>query len=500
MKDRPQTEVKKVCEYCHTYIKDKEDMLICPQCSAVYHIDCWYENEGCAAYGCNYKVSIDTKKAVRHFSINDTLVDIEYSINCKNYTEALSLCRQILMIDNRNVEAKKFYNRIVSQINAKIKLIQSGDKSFDEGDLKSATAYYQEALNFSDEAESGVLRSKLQIINEKYASFLKRKRNIRILINSLLVTIVLILAFLVYYTIFLKEARDYNEIEKTDNVESIENMSNQVSKYEQFLIKYKDGNYYSKAKQKINYFSYALANAFLPLNFKSAYKYFQKIDTAYSIGNISELAGKISLKYESEFKDLLKNARDKNLKGEFSSAKDYLEKAIALIDISPKFVKKEDISKLNSYINLLNKKNSSMIKLKNIQDEMKQKTDEIEDLTKISDKKTYTFNIQIWQVKNPTTYIAENIDTKQLLALKSESISYVQGDYDNVKCIKTGNLKYIHPGGAETRLTLYESINRKDGLLYDEIYVKAQREALTERLSYLRMQKIAIDSILKINF
>ena len=42
----------KPCPYCHTVIKPTHTTKECPECSAIYHIECWNENKGCSVFGC----------------------------------------------------------------------------------------------------------------------------------------------------------------------------------------------------------------------------------------------------------------------------------------------------------------------------------------------------------------------------------------------------------------------------------------------------------------
>lgn len=42
----------KVCSICQTAIIAGEDILTCGHCALPFHVDCWKENQGCSAYGC----------------------------------------------------------------------------------------------------------------------------------------------------------------------------------------------------------------------------------------------------------------------------------------------------------------------------------------------------------------------------------------------------------------------------------------------------------------
>ena len=41
-----------LCAICQSPLGADEQKAACPDCSAVYHADCWQENRGCAVYGC----------------------------------------------------------------------------------------------------------------------------------------------------------------------------------------------------------------------------------------------------------------------------------------------------------------------------------------------------------------------------------------------------------------------------------------------------------------
>ena len=41
-----------LCSICQSQMAPQEPSASCPTCKAVYHLDCWRENGGCAIYGC----------------------------------------------------------------------------------------------------------------------------------------------------------------------------------------------------------------------------------------------------------------------------------------------------------------------------------------------------------------------------------------------------------------------------------------------------------------
>jgi hypothetical protein len=42
----------KVCSICQTAVVAGEQILSCPDCGLPFHQECWAENRGCSAYGC----------------------------------------------------------------------------------------------------------------------------------------------------------------------------------------------------------------------------------------------------------------------------------------------------------------------------------------------------------------------------------------------------------------------------------------------------------------
>lgn len=42
----------KLCSICQTGIIAGERVLACPYCALPFHAECWMENQGCSAYGC----------------------------------------------------------------------------------------------------------------------------------------------------------------------------------------------------------------------------------------------------------------------------------------------------------------------------------------------------------------------------------------------------------------------------------------------------------------
>lgn len=51
-----------VCGVCHWPVEAGEKRHKCPSCGLDFHLDCWKENHGCSAYGCNQVNALAPKK------------------------------------------------------------------------------------------------------------------------------------------------------------------------------------------------------------------------------------------------------------------------------------------------------------------------------------------------------------------------------------------------------------------------------------------------------
>ncbi|MBL0106778.1 MAG: hypothetical protein IPP52_05685 [Ignavibacteria bacterium] len=58
MSDATNRSSKSICTFCQTPIKNEAEEYSCPSCSSPYHTDCWFENKGCAVYGCGEKLRL----------------------------------------------------------------------------------------------------------------------------------------------------------------------------------------------------------------------------------------------------------------------------------------------------------------------------------------------------------------------------------------------------------------------------------------------------------
>ncbi len=368
--DENKADIKKICQYCHSNIKTKEDILVCPECGASYHIECWYENEGCGVYGCNYKIKVEKKGRKTEVTIQDILTNAEFLINTRRYIEAMAECSRVLNIERENTEAKRLYNLAVSIVNTKTKLVENGDIAYESGDLKTSVIYFKEALKYTDETESAFIRAKIKVLEEQQPKILRRKLINRILSTFIIILIISASVFGVYYFYYLKDVREYAEIEKSDNVTDISSMEQQISRYEKFISKFTKSDLADDAREKINMFSFRIANGIYMQDWRNALKYLNKMDSSANPKTYSDVSKNIFKEAEEEYKEYYNEARRLNSKGLFSEARIMLEKAQAITEIFPGTTLYKEKQKVINAINLMGRKISTNIKLQDIRKEI----------------------------------------------------------------------------------------------------------------------------------
>lgn len=52
--------VGRTCPYCRFPLKEGGDVMVCGECHAAHHYDCWTDNSGCAVLGCTAAPAADT--------------------------------------------------------------------------------------------------------------------------------------------------------------------------------------------------------------------------------------------------------------------------------------------------------------------------------------------------------------------------------------------------------------------------------------------------------
>lgn len=492
------TETKKICQYCHSYIKDKDDMLLCPECNSPYHIECWYENEGCGAYGCNYRLKIDDRKKNRRENIEEILVSVEFHINNNHFIDAINLCRRILSIESENIEAKKFFNKAITLENTKQHLMESGETAFKKEDLIGAELFFTKALKYTDEIESDLIKTKLQILKEKYPLILKRRRRNRILSNLIGLLIVLSLGFLLYYNIFMKEEREFYAIEKDDNTVDITKLEQQISRYEKFLIKYKNSGYFDEVNSKISVHSSVVADRVVDNDWRSALKYLQKIDSNVNSTAYKDISKRVYVKAEDEFQKYMKKSVESDRNRNFADARSNLEKCLAISEqFSEGFFAKDKI-KIQDGINLLGKKISAALKQKEVYKELSDKSDEYSKLGNKGVSNAVNISFHILASKNNGFYVCRNLDNNKIFALKSPGTNYLKGDLLNFDCYRQGNTS-IEYNNSLREMPVYITLeNALFNAENDKLTASFEKEAILQRIKYLKDQINRLDSVLNL--
>ncbi|MBN1633555.1 MAG: hypothetical protein JW917_05270 [Ignavibacteria bacterium] len=498
MTNNSNTGVKKICQYCHSYIKDKDDMLQCPKCNSPYHIECWYENEGCGAYGCDYKINIEGKNYNDARSVENILVNIEFLINNNLYIDAIGDCRRILNIDSNNIEAKRLFNKAIALENTKQHLLESGESAYKQEDLIGAELYYTKALKYAGEIESDLIRTKLQIIKEKYPALLKRRRRNKIISNVIGLMIVFSLLALLYYNVFLKEQREFYSIEKDDNTTEIAQLEQQISRYEKYILKYKNGDYTDEAKSKISVLSSFIADRLLDNDWRSGLKYLQKIDSSVNQTAYKDISKRIFAKAENEYKNYMRESVNSDRKKNYGEARNNLEKCLAITELFSQNYFQKDNVKIQNAINILGKKITAALKQKEVNRELSVKREELTQLSSLKNVNSVILSLKILSDESNGYYVCRNFENNKILALKSPEYAYGYGDIINVSCYRKGNIS-LEYNNAVRDLPVYITLSNKLNSIYsDELTENIEKEAISQRISYLKGQINKLDSLMNL--
>lgn len=492
-----QIQQNRICQFCQSKIKSKEDFITCPSCLSAYHIECWYENKGCAVYGCDYKLQ-NHKKEQKIFSAENILVNAEYFINKKQYGEAVNECNRILNINPDDIEAKKLYNKAVTSYNVKLRILQDAENAFNNKDFMNAEVYYRNSIGYLSDEELSMVQSKLQIIKEAIPALQRKIFYRKISIYSLSVLIFFAFLSLAYYYLYLEEDREFYAIEKEDNINDIHTTGNQISRYEHFLRKYENGKFSFKATEKINQLSASIIRKIYKDDWKTALKYLKKINENSNPKLYNDLFLSLYGVAESEFVKYKSSAKKLNIQKKFIDAKNETEKAINIADYFPGTDIEKEKTVLNSNLNLLSKKISYLVKYKDIEKELAEKTEELKKSREFETGGLVKINAIITQEKSPNYYLAKNIFDNNLIALKTmELTNYKTGDVVILECKKSGKVNIKDDNLGEISVPLYKFGNLPKDDSYSSAY---DLESLMQRLDYLKTQKNKIDSLFSLGF
>jgi hypothetical protein len=487
----------KVCQYCQSKIKSSEDFISCPLCFSSYHKECWYENEGCAVYGCNYKINPENYDDIKTFSIKDLLIECEFLINKKKLSEAINICNSILNVEPENIDAKILYNRIITFINIKLQLLEQADTAFINKDYKSAEIYYKDSLNYLDDNECAVVNSKLAVIYESIPRLIRKKRINNLILTLILVAILLLTGYFVYYHYFLKEERELAEIEKNENISDIKNIENQISHYERFISRYTEGKNYERAKENIFQLSELLIINIIQNDWKSALTYLKKIDVETHPKTYNDL---YKLIYDRAFQDLnflYSRAKKLDSQKKYEDAKEELDKALTLTEYFQNSEFKTEKLNLNNSLNIINKKINYVRKINDIEKEINFKKEELKKFNLSNEPNAININAEIVEEKSSTLFVAKNLENNKLIAIRVKSGKYFRGQHIYVNCRSNGTITIYTDNQSELTLPLFIPIENiaENGPSFIN---KSDKESIIQRLTYLSEQRVKLDSILNI--
>ncbi len=481
------------CTYCQSPIKNSSELYVCPKCTSYYHKDCWIENEGCAVYGCGFKdtsvKSFDTTK-------KDAIVEVEYLINNNRFSEALTLAKKTLRLDESNTELKVLYNKAVSMINNKLKLFESGDEAFFERDFKSAEIYYTNALDFADENERFLLNTKLEVIGQKIPQQRKQAIVRNILITFLVMIIISSAGYFAYYYYVLEEDREYAAIERNENLSDPAVMELQVPKYERFLAKYKNGRNYEKALEKYSLVCYNLSKEILHDDWREALKYLNKINFGADSKSVKDVYKEIISEAKNEIDSKLQKARQLNNAKKYSEAKTESEGIIAIMQTFPQENISKNMGKIRDNLNLLDKKISFLIKAKELDKEI---TENQSRLGQVSGGITGTeVTGKVYDIYGNNSFIIKLLQSNKMVIVNtSKSRAYSKGEIVSIYC-KNSGMEDIVIDGETVSLASYTEINDYEKGDFFGLGL-SDRESISQRLKYLHQQKAKVDSLLNVS-
>lgn len=483
---------KSICNFCQTPIKSESETFFCPSCTSPYHKDCWLENKGCAVYGCGEKVQGDEE----YSSLREGIINIEYLINRNQYSEAIYESKQYLKIDRRNAELKNLYNKAVALINNKINLMTSGDEAFGKKDYKAAEVYYKNVLKYTDEIETNFVNTRLEIAREKIPEQSRRRIIQNILIVVIILAIICAIGYLGYYTFVLKEDRDYAEIVQSDHAHDLPTMEKMISRYESFLRTYSNGRNKSKALGRINQYSYQLATTYYKDDWKLALRYYNKISNSISPEEAKTIFNNIYNVAYNEYRQKVANAKKLNSTYNYSEALNELNNAKLILNTFPNESISKELNMLEANSALLTKKISSLVKSNDLEREIREQEKELNYIGSSGSRSFLMISAKILKQIETNVYSAKDNATNKLIAIKSLTSDYKEGQMVNIECEAKGNYSMPDENGKMQSFPLYvfySGIDIQSGLNSNE------RDAIQQRLQNLRSQKAKLDSLLKQN-
>lgn len=483
---------KSICTFCQTPIKSESETFFCPSCTSPYHKDCWLENKGCAVYGCGEKVQGDDE----YSSLREGIINIEYLINRNQYAEAIYESKQYLKIDRRNTELKNLYNKAVALINNKINLMTSGDEAWGKKDYKAAEVYYKNVLKYTDEIETNFVSTRLEIAKEKIPEQNRRRIFQNILIIIIILAILSAIGYLGYYTFVLKEDRDFSELVQSDHAHDLPSMEKMISRYENFLRTYSNGRNKTKALSRINQYSKQLASTYYKDDWKLALRYYNKISNTISPEEAKTIFNNIYNVAYNDYRQKVANAKKLNSTYNYSEALNELSNAKLILSTFPNESISKETNILEANMSLLNKKISSLIKSNDLEREIREQDKELNNPGSSGSKNLILVSAKIDMRIEPNIYVAKEIGTNDVIAIKSTENNYKEGQLVSLECETKGKILINDKENREKNVPLYISINENSNNLLNDTST-SEKDAIRERMRTLRSQKAKLDSLLK---
>lgn len=481
---------KNTCTFCQTSIKSEIETFYCPSCNSPYHRDCWMENKGCAVYGCGEK----DHSGEDYSSLRESIINIEYLINRNQYAEAIYEAKQCLKIDRRNAELKNLYNKAVALINNKINLMTSADDAFGKKDYKAAEIYYKNVLSYTDEIETNFVNTRLEIAKEKIPDQKRRRIYQNILIIILILAILSALGYLGYYTFILKEDRDFAELVKSDNAGDLASMEKMISKYESFLRTYSNGKKKQQVIGRMNAYSYKIASTYYKDDWRLALKHFNRIANVIDSADAKTTFNNIYNVAYNDYKQKLANARKLNSVYKYGEALNELQNAKLIISSFPKESISKESALLESNINLLNKKISSIVKFNDLEREIRDQNKQLNNISSSGTRDAILITLKVERSVKPGLYVGKDINSGMTIAVDSHLKKFREGEVLNIDCVPEGKVQIKDEDNKEMSLPLY---SRLEADASDILISTDERSAIIERMDNLKSQKTKLDTLLK---
>jgi hypothetical protein len=484
---------KLICQHCLSSIDEESDRYFCKSCGMVYHIKCWEKGNGCAVLSCSQRNILLNPLFQSSVPVRELLIHIEYLFNVRKFNEAINECNRILNVDKNNTEAKVFYNRAISMMNIKMKIYESAEESFKKKEFKAASMFYSDYLKYCDDEENEFIHSKIKYLNELLPAIKRNRYILNSIYTFIFALIILSAGFLAYRFIYLKENTEFAEIEAYDDLSDIKILESQISKYEKFLIKYPEGKLKELAAEKIRKLSALIAISISNDDWRTSFIYLKKIDSKDNPITYKDIYGKILSSAKKEFQSLKSEARYMNENKKFNESKDKIDKSLALLDNFPsdEFVKERQA--MYDSKNLINKKLGLVIKAKDIENEISNKTEELKKIEPELDVKNMTQILGKVMKKSREYVIIKSSEDKKLYAIKNANSNYEIGEEVIISGLKKGKADISDDAGNLMLLPVIYDYSSSPFLTGND-----DKNIIIQRLNLLKEQKEKIDSLLKI--